>query len=220
MRAKYLRLGALSALMISATSGAVVSFVSPSVTGSCTTTPHKRTSTTARKPSSTSTDSSESSPADKPASTTKSSLPRGHAVERFYRLPFDEVVAQAQRSGKLDGSVKFYLAGMHFAGKLETVDNYVYALDSQAGNSTTDDEKIRCAAALEGALVKLQDQAKAAHADAVVDIVTTTSKGEKEARTDALINTLLGQGKTHTYECHFSYSSFDVDLHGRLAKVQ
>ena len=36
-------------------------------------------------------------------------------------LPFDKAVAEATRSGKIDGSVKFYLAGNAPAGKVTVV---------------------------------------------------------------------------------------------------
>ena len=125
------------------------------------------------------------------------------AADRVIHLPFDQVVTQAQESGKLDGSVKFYLSGKQPAGQMQIVKTFVAVRQRTDALGRKDDAT--CQDALSKALVALQKQAKAAHADAVVDIVsdygTVYSDPDK-------------------YECHVGNLISGVQLKGKLAKLR
>ena len=80
-------------------------------------------------------------------------------------LPFDKAVAEATRSGKIDGSVKFYLAGNTPAGKVTVVspDAVTNIVSFYKRNERKDAQTYECHAgaimagvALKGDLAKVQ----------------------------------------------------------------
>lgn len=124
------------------------------------------------------------------------------AADKVVHLPFEQVVAEAQKSGKLDGSVKFYLAG-DAAGSKATVIKDVDV--SRKTNAFGKKDDVSCDWVLQSVLIGLQDQAKAAGANAVVDIVSDYNGATYR--------------DSEKYECHVGFLMSGVQLKGKLAKV-
>ena len=80
-------------------------------------------------------------------------------------LPFDKVVAQMVQEKKLDGSVKFYLAGVTPKGKVSVITpNSVTNKKTNAFNKT---DNVACEWALQSAILQLNEAAKGAGANAL-----------------------------------------------------
>ena len=119
-------------------------------------------------------------------------------------LPFDKAVAEATRSGKIDGSVKFYLAGNTPAGKVTVVSPG--AVTNKKTNAFNKSDEVACEWVAQSAIISLHQAAKSAGANAVTNIVSFSKSNE---RNDA-----------QTYECHAGAIMAGVALKGDLAKVQ
>ena len=126
------------------------------------------------------------------------------AADRVVHLPFEQALAAGQKSGKLDGSVKFYLAGTQPSGKLDVLKEDVEV--SRKTNAFGKKDPVSCAWVLQSVLISLQEQAKAAGANAVVDIVSNYDNVEYSDHA--------------TYECHVGFLMSGVQLKGKLAKVE
>ena len=126
------------------------------------------------------------------------------AADRVVHLPFEQGLAEGLKSGKLDGSVKFYLAGTQPNGKLNIVKDEVEV--SRKTNAFGKKEPVTCAWVLQSVLISLQDQAKAAGANAVVDIVSNYDEHE--------------YSDSQSYECHVGFLMSGVQLKGKLATVE
>lgn len=126
------------------------------------------------------------------------------AADRIVHLPFAQALAAGQKSGKLDGSVKFYLAGTQPSGKLNVLKENVEV--SRKTNAFGKKEPVTCAWVLQSVLISLQEQAKAAGANAVVDIVSDYDGTE--------------YSDSQTYECHVGFLMSGVQLKGKLATVE
>ncbi|WP_296247747.1 excinuclease [Pseudomonas sp. UBA4194] len=118
-------------------------------------------------------------------------------------LPFQKVVDEMTQAGKLDGSVKFYLAGVQPKGKVSVVN--ADAVTNKKTNAFNKTDEVACEWALQSALLTLQDAARKANANAVVNIASYYKKNERK---DA-----------STYECHAGAVIAGVALKGDLAKV-
>lgn len=125
------------------------------------------------------------------------------ARDDVLRIPLQEVVEQGLASGKLDGSVKFYLSGAEtpaLQGKLgDDVSN-----KKTNGVGKTDEEGCRWAAL--SALIAFQGSARQKGANAVVDMHSFYKR--KESR-DAL-----------TFECHAGNIMVGVALKGTYATLR
>ncbi len=126
------------------------------------------------------------------------------AADRVVHLPFEQALAAGLKSGKLDGSVKFYLVGTQPSGKLNVLKENVDV--SRKTNAFGKKDPVSCAWVLQSVLISLQDQAKAAGANAVVDIVSNYDNIE--------------YSDNETYECHVGFLMSGVQLKGNLAKVE
>ncbi|WP_430388780.1 excinuclease [Dyella sp. 20L07] len=126
------------------------------------------------------------------------------AADKVVHLPFEQVVAEAQQSGKLDGSVKFYLAGNTPAGKVDVVKDNVTTNRKTNAFGKKDDQT--CSWVLQSALIALQDDAKAAGANAVVDIESNYN--------DVIYS------NAQNYECHIGFLMSGVQLKAKLANVK
>ena len=126
------------------------------------------------------------------------------AQDTVVNLSFQNTVAAATKSGKLDGSVKFYLAGNRPAGNMTVINDNVTTSKKTNGFSKSSQES--CDWALQSALITLQGAAKQAGANAVVDIQSN-------------YNTQPHSDPTN-YECHKGFLMSGVALKGKLAKVQ
>ncbi|WP_407294755.1 excinuclease [Stutzerimonas zhaodongensis] len=125
------------------------------------------------------------------------------ARDTTHYLPFDQVVAEATASGKLDGSVKFYLAGKS-PKDAEVIRRDVTT--SKKTNAFNKTDEGACSWALQSALIGMQKAAKVAGANAVVDIASNYKHVEYK--------------DSQKYECHAGAIMAGVALKGNLAKVK
>ncbi|MFJ7314890.1 excinuclease [Pseudomonas sp. NPDC098747] len=119
-------------------------------------------------------------------------------------LPFDKAVAEATRSGKIDGSVKFYLAGNTPAGKVTVLSSG--AVTNKKTNAFNKSDQVACEWVVQSAIISLHQAAKSAGANAVTNIVSFYKSNERK--------------DPQTYECHAGAIMAGVALKGDLAKVQ
>ncbi|MEX6501392.1 excinuclease [Pseudomonas zhanjiangensis] len=125
------------------------------------------------------------------------------ARDTTLHLDFDAVVQQATQAGRLDGSVKFYLAGEQVPGKVAPLNDAVTNKKTNAFNKSDEEA---CAWVLQSALITLQDAAKRAGANAVVDIVSYYKRNEYR--------------DPQNYECHAGAFVAGVALKGKIANVK
>ncbi|EJZ56135.1 hypothetical protein I1A_000441 [Pseudomonas fluorescens R124] len=119
-------------------------------------------------------------------------------------LPFDKAVAEATRSGKIDGSVKFYLAGTTPPGKVTVLSSG--AVTNKKTNAFNKTDQEACEWVVQSAIINLHQAAKSAGANAVTNIVSFYKSNEhKDAK---------------NYECHAGAIMAGVALKGDLATVQ
>jgi hypothetical protein len=123
------------------------------------------------------------------------------AAEKVIHLPFERAVAEATRNGKLDGSVKFYLAGIGPRGKV--LDDNVTI--SRKTNAFGKSDQETCNHVLETDLISLQDDARRAGANAVIDIVSNYNNVEFR--------------DSQNYECHKGFLMSGVALKAKFARV-
>ncbi|WP_339486990.1 excinuclease [Pseudomonas sp. EL_65y_Pfl2_R95] len=118
-------------------------------------------------------------------------------------LDFHTVVVDATEEGRLDGSVKFYLAGEKVPGKSSPLTEVVTNKKTNAFNKS---DQEACSWVLKSALIELQESAKQAGANAVVDISSFYKRNEMR--------------DSKNYECHAGAFVAGVALKGKLAKVK
>ncbi|MDU9389532.1 excinuclease [Pseudomonas sp. zfem002] len=118
-------------------------------------------------------------------------------------LPFEKVVQQMTAEKKLDGSVKFYLAGVQPKGKVTVVSPG--AVTNKKTNAFNKSDEAACEWALQSALLTMQDAAKKVNANAVTNIASYYKKNERK---DAV-----------TYECHAGAVMAGVAIRGDLSRV-
>ncbi|KAB0493862.1 excinuclease [Pseudomonas vancouverensis] len=125
-----------------------------------------------------------------------------HATNLMY-MPFETVLSNALRAGRLDGSVKFYLAGNGPSANLHMLRaNVVSDWPTNASNKSDFDA---CEWAVQSTLIELQDEAKRVGANAVTNIV---SYYDQHARKDL-----------NTYECRAGVFVARVALRGDLVRL-
>lgn len=124
------------------------------------------------------------------------------AADRIVHFPFQNAVAAATQSGKLDGSVKFYLAGNKPNGQVAVVEDVMV---NRKTNAFAKKDQVTCDWALQSVLIGLQDQAKRVGANAVIDIVSDYDNEYRDSQ---------------NYECHVGFLMSGVILKAKLAKVQ
>lgn len=118
-------------------------------------------------------------------------------------LPFEKVVQQMLAEKKLDGSVKFYLAGVQPRGKVKVISPSV--VTNKKTNAFNKTDEAACEWALQSALLTMQDAARKVNANAVTNIASYYKKNERK---DA-----------STYECHAGAVIAGVAIKGDLARV-
>lgn len=125
------------------------------------------------------------------------------AADHTVHLAFAHAVQAGRQSGKLDGSVKFYLAGDTPPGQVTVVNDNITS--HKKTNAFGKSDQVSCDWAMQSALISLQTAAKAAGANAVIDIVSVQN----------------GQvyRDPQNYECRVGFLMSDVDLRAKLAKV-
>ncbi|TWG81822.1 hypothetical protein L602_000400001410 [Cupriavidus gilardii J11] len=124
------------------------------------------------------------------------------ARDTKYLLPFQDVLDMPEAKEKLDGSVRFYLAGMKTPKVLERNGDDVSNRKTN-GVGKSDEEACRWAAL--SALIAFQETARTKGANAVVDIVSYYKKNEFSSASE--------------YECHAGAIVVGVALKGNYAKV-
>lgn len=124
-----------------------------------------------------------------------------HARDSVLHLAFNDAVAKAVTSGKIDGSVKFYLAGTGPKGGKVLNDN---AITNKKTNGFGKSDEEACTWALFSALITLQDAAKAVGANTVTEIVSYYKRSEYK--------------DSSNYECHAGGFVVGVALKAQLVK--
>ena len=124
------------------------------------------------------------------------------ARDTAHFLDFQSVVNEATQAGRLDGSVKFYLNKTPAGAQIINAN----VTTSQKTNAFNKSDEEACSWVLQSALIKLQNSAKAAGANAVVDLASNYKN--KEYRDDS------------KYECHAGAIMAGVALKAKYAKVK
>ncbi|MFS1290862.1 excinuclease [Pseudomonas piscis] len=129
--------------------------------------------------------------------------PDSRATNLMY-MPFESVVSDALRAGRLDGSVKFYLAGNPHPAVLQV--KVTELATNKKTNAFNKSDIAACEWALQSALITLQAAAKRVGANAVTNIV---SYYKHRVRKDL-----------NTYECRAGMLMAGVALRGDLVFLQ
>jgi uncharacterized protein YbjQ (UPF0145 family) len=124
------------------------------------------------------------------------------ARDEAVKLSFADLLESAQAKGRLDGSVKFYLAGQKTPKIIERKGEDV---SNKKTNGFNKDVTTGCQWAALAALIAFQDKAKQMGANAVVDIVSYYKRETFSSATQ--------------YECHDGAFVTGVTLKGTYAKV-
>lgn len=126
------------------------------------------------------------------------------AGDKVMHFPFANAVAAATQAGKLDGSVKFYLAGNTPSGHVEVVSDYLTV--TRKTNAFGKNDQKACDWALQSALIAMQQGAKEqTGVNAIVDIVSDFGTEYRDST---------------QYECHVGTLMAGVSLKIKRAKVQ
>ncbi|MBE1159945.1 excinuclease [Dyella acidiphila] len=124
------------------------------------------------------------------------------AADKIVHFPYQDAIDAATKAGKLDGTVKFYFAGNTPNGQVTVLDEMTI---NRKTNAFGKQDRTTCDWVLQSVLIALQDSAKKAGANAVVDIVSDYDNEYRDAQ---------------NYECHVGFLMSGVVLKGKLAKVQ
>ena len=125
------------------------------------------------------------------------------AKDKIVHFLFQNAVTAATQSGKLDGTVKFYLAGNTPSGQITVVNDDIEV--NRKTNAFGKQDQRTCDWALQSALISLQDDAKKAGANAVIEIVSNYGNEYRDSQ---------------NYECHVGFLMSGVIMKAKLAKVQ
>jgi len=117
------------------------------------------------------------------------------------KLPFADVLAMPEAQGKLDGSVRFFLAGAKTPRGSKLGDD----VSNKKTNGVGKSDEVACRWAALSALVAFQEKAKSRGANAVVNIVSFHKRNTFSSPTE--------------YECHAGGMIVGVTLKGTYAKV-
>lgn len=128
--------------------------------------------------------------------------PLAHARDTLLHIPLADVLSMPEAQGKLDGSVKFYLAGQSTPKVLKKMSTDT---SNQKTNGVGKSDEFGCKWAALSALIKFQESAKREGANAVVDMASYYKKNEVKNDT--------------TFECHAGAVVIGVALKGTYAKV-
>jgi len=125
------------------------------------------------------------------------------ARDTTHYLPFEKVVQQMTAEKKLDGTVKFYLAGVQPRGKVNVLRAGEFT--NKKTNAFNKTDEAACEWALQSALLTMQEAAKKVNANAVTNIASYYKKNERKDAT--------------TYECHAGAVMAGVAIKGDLSRV-
>ena len=124
------------------------------------------------------------------------------ARDTTHTFPLRDVINMPEANGKLDGSVKFYLAGQKTPKLLKRMSSDT---SNKKTNSVGKSDEFGCRWAALSALMSFQESAKRLGANAVVDIVSYYKKVESKSPTD--------------FQCHAGNILVGVTLKGTYAKI-
>lgn len=124
------------------------------------------------------------------------------ARDTVVKVTLADVLAMPEAQGKLDGSVKFYLAGQATPKVLNQLGSGVA---NKKTNGVGKDDEYGCKYVMLSALITFQQSAKQRGANAVVDLASYYKKNEVR---DA-----------HTIECHAGNIMIGGALKGSYAKI-
>lgn len=124
------------------------------------------------------------------------------ARDSEYRIALSEVLEMPEAKEKLDGSVRFFLAGQTTPAVKERRGEDV---SNKKTNGFGKDDRFGCKWAALSALIAFQDKAKRMGANAVVDIVSYYKKDTVSSPTE--------------FECHAGAVVIGVTLKGTYAVV-
>jgi len=130
----------------------------------------------------------------------------GKAADRTVYIPLEAAVQAAQAAGKIDGSVKFYLAD---AGPTEEQIAQVLQMGivtNKKTNAFAKKDETACLHVAQSAIIALHNAAQKAEADAVTNIVSYYRKNEYRS--------------TSNLECHAGGTIAGVALKGDLVKLK
>lgn len=118
-------------------------------------------------------------------------------------LPFQKVINDMTSAGKIDGSVKFYLAGVQPKGKVTVISPG--AVTNKKTNAFNKSDTEACEWVLQSAILQMYSAAKQVNANAVTNIASFYKSIERK--------------DPQTYECHAGAIIAGVALKGDLSKV-
>ncbi|MFC4160474.1 excinuclease ATPase subunit [Chitinimonas lacunae] len=124
------------------------------------------------------------------------------ARDTVLHIPLAAVLEMPEAKEKLDGSVKFFLAGQKTPKVLQKLGEDV---SNPKTNGMGKSDEFGCKWAALSALINFQESAKRNGANAVVDIVSYYKKNETKSDT--------------TFECHAGTFVIGVALKGQYAKI-
>lgn len=128
--------------------------------------------------------------------------PLAQARDTVLNIPLADVLAMPEAQGKLDGSVKFYLAGQ---ATPKIAKRFGSDTSNQKTNGVGKSDEFGCKWTALSALIAFQNSAKREGANAVVDMVSYYKKNETKNDT--------------TFECHAGNIIIGVALKGTYAKI-
>ncbi len=126
----------------------------------------------------------------------------GIARDTVLQIPLAEVLSMPEAQGRLDGTVKFFLAGQKTPKVLKKLGE---AVSNKKTNGLGKSDEFGCKWAILSALTQFEKSAKARDANAVVDLVSYHDR--QEARSDTSI------------ECHAGTFVVGAALKGTYAKI-
>lgn len=124
------------------------------------------------------------------------------AADRTVFLPLQPAIDAALAAGKIDGSVKFYLAGTGPKGQVLEAG----VVTNRKTNAFAKKDADACLWVAQSAVIALHEAAKKANANAVTNIVSYYRKNEYSSKTD--------------YECHAGAVVAGVALRGDLTRLK
>lgn len=124
------------------------------------------------------------------------------AADRTVFLPLQPAIDAALAAGKIDGSVKFYLAGTGPKGRILEAG----VVTNRKTNAFAKKDAEACEWVAQSAVIALHEAAKKANANAVTNIVSYYRKNEYTSKTD--------------YECHAGAMVAGVALRGDLTQLK
>lgn len=126
---------------------------------------------------------------------------QAQARDDLLNIELADVLAMPEAQGKLDGTVKFYLAGQN----TPTFRNLGEGVSNKKTNGVGKDDVFGCKWAALSALITFQESAKRQGANAVVNLVSYYKKNVAKS--------------SSTVQCHAGVFVIGVALKGTYAKV-